>query len=124
MATYITPTTTTNSHLTRFQHPDFQPPEVTFIMTATEEFNSPMESPTQHSRPNPSNRVNYTSEVLTSLINEEKERSRRSLNVIVHNVAESSAESGPERKSHVISIVTSIFDKYVGLKLKSPMLIG
>ena len=82
----------------------------------TEEFDSSMKSPSQHSQPNSSNRVNSTSEALTS--NEQKERSRRRLNVIVHNVAESSAESGPGRKSHDISTVTSVFDKHVRVKVK------
>ena len=59
---------------------------------------------------------NSTSEVLNSYIIEEKERSRRRLSVIVHNVAESSAESGSE-KIHDISNVASIFDKYVWVKV-------
>ena len=88
------------------------------VVSHTEEFDSPMASPTHQSRPRLSDTFNSTSEVLNSYINEEKERSRRRLNVIVHNVAESSAESGSERKSHDISNVASIFDKYVGVKVK------
>jgi len=70
----------------------------------TEEFDSPMESPSQHSQPNPSNRANSTSEALTSFIYEQKERSRRRLNVIVHNVAESSAEVDQEG-NHMTSVL-------------------
>jgi len=40
------------------------------------------------------------------------------LNITVHNAAEPSAESGSKRKSHDISNVTLIFEKYVGVKVK------
>lgn len=63
-------------------------------------------------------KVDSTSEVLTSFINEEKERCKRCLNLIVHNVLESSADNGPERKSDDINTVTSIFEKYLGVKAK------
>ena len=88
------------------------------VVSHTEEFDSPMASPTHQSWSRLSDTFNSTSEVSNSYINEEKERSRRRLNVIVHNVAELSAESGSERKSHDISNVASIFDKYVGVKVK------
>ena len=94
------------------------------VVSHTEEFDSPMASPTYQSWPRLSDTFNSTSEISNSYINEEKERSRRRLNVIVHNFAESSAESGSERKSHDISNVASIFDKYVGVRLRSPMPIG
>ena len=67
---------------------------------------------------NANKRVDSTSEVLTSFINEEKERYKRRLNLIVHNVLESSADNGSERKSHDINTVTSIFEKYWGVKVK------
>ena len=63
-------------------------------------------------------RAETTSEVLTSFINEEKERCKRRLNLIVHNVSESSADTGSERKSHDVSTVTSMFEKYLGVKAK------
>jgi len=90
------------------------------VVSHTEELriNSPMTLSAHQSRPHLSNTLNSTSEVLASFINEEKERGRRKLNVIVHNVAESSAESGAGRKSHDISNVTSIFDKYVEVKVR------
>jgi len=53
-------------------------------------------------------RLDSTSEVLTSFINEEKERNKRHLKVIVHNVTESSAESGSERKAPDINNVTQV----------------
>ena len=88
------------------------------VVSHTDEFDSPMASPTHQSWSRLSDTFNSTFEVSNSYINEEKERSRRRLNVIVHNVAELSAESGSERKSHDISNVASIFDKYVGVKVK------
>ena len=91
------------------------------VVSHTEEFDSPMVSPTHQSRPRLSDTFNSTSEVLNSYIHEEKERSRRRLNVIVHNVAEPSAESGSERKSHDISNVAS---SMWGLRLMLPMPIG
>ena len=88
------------------------------IVSHTQELDSPMTSPPHESRPHLPNVFRSTSEVLTSFINEEKERNKRRLNIIVHNIAESSAESGSERKSCDINNVTSIFDKYVGVKVK------
>ena len=38
-----------------------------------------------------------TSKVITSFLNEEKERSKRHLNVIIHNVEESSGDNGKVR---------------------------
>ena len=63
-------------------------------------------------------RAETTSEVLTSFINEEKERCKRRLNLIVHSVSESSADTGSERKVHDVSTVTSMFEKYLGVKAK------
>ena len=56
-------------------------------------------------------------EVIPSFLDEEKERSKRHFNVIVHNVEESSAENGQARKEQYINIVMSVFDKYMGVKL-------
>ena len=42
----------------------------------------------------------------------------KSRNLIVHHVQEPSAESGLEKKSHDISTVSSIFDKFLGVKVK------
>ena len=62
-------------------------------------------------------RVDSTSKVLNSFINEEKERCsyKRRLNLIVHNVLESSADNGSKGKSHNISTVTA---KFLGVKVK------
>ena len=57
-----------------------------------------------------------TSEVITAFLNEEKERSKRRLNVIIHNVEESSAENGIARKEQDVQKVKLIFDEYMGVK--------
>ena len=57
-----------------------------------------------------------TSEVITSFLDEEKERSKRRLNVIIHNVEESSADNGKVRKEQDINTVMSIFNKYMDSK--------
>jgi len=81
------------------------------------ESSSSMDSSSHQNQPRPVNNIS-TSEVLSSFINEEKERSKRRLNLIVHNVPEPSAESGLERKSEDINTVSSIFDKFLGAKVK------
>jgi len=84
------------------------------VVSHSEDFDSPMVSPTYQSWPPLSNGLNSTTEVLTSFINEQKKRNRRRLNVIVHNAA---AKSGSKKKSHDISNVTLIFEKYMGVKV-------
>ena len=54
-------------------------------------------------------------EVITVFLNEEKERSKRRLNVIIHNVEKSSAENGTARKEQDVQKV-KIFDEYMGIK--------
>ena len=60
------------------------------VVSGPEEVTHHMESQDQTSA---NKRVDSTSEVLTSFINEEKERCKRHLNLIVHNVLESSADN-------------------------------
>jgi len=57
-----------------------------------------------------------TSDVINTFLDEEKERSKRRLNVILHNVEESSADDGQTRKEQDISTASSVFDKYMGVK--------
>ena len=57
-----------------------------------------------------------TSEVITSFLNEEKERSKRRLNVIIHNVEEPSGDNGKVRKEYDINKAASIFNEYMGIK--------
>lgn len=57
-----------------------------------------------------------TSEVITSFLNEEKERSKRCFNVILHNVEESSGDNGQVRKEQDVNKATSIFNEYMGIK--------
>jgi len=83
-----------------------------------QESDSHMDASSHQKQPRSANTVTAASEVLNSFINEEKERSKRRLNLIVHNVQEPSAESGLERKSQDISTVSSMFDKILGVKVK------
>ena len=59
---------------------------------------------------------NVTSDVITTFLDEEKERSKRRCNVILHNVEESSADTGQARKEQDVTNITSIFDKFMGVK--------
>jgi len=56
-----------------------------------------------------------TSDVISALLSEEKERSKRR-NVIVHNVEEFTADSDQERKEYYISTISSVFTKHLGVK--------
>ena len=51
--------------------------------------------------------------IAASLVGEEKEKERRQLNLVLHNIEESSSSDGSERKSEDIKKVTSIFEKYL-----------
>ena len=53
---------------------------------------------------------------IVSTMNEEKEKERRRLNLIIHNVPESSAESAGSRKSYDIEYAMDIFNTYLGAK--------
>ena len=75
---------------------------------------------TNSSVPNPTNTKpsepdTQISSIVTSYINEEKEKSRRRLNLIVHNFSESKADDGPSRKQEDISAVSSVFKKHLGI---------
>ena len=50
-------------------------------------------------------------------LNEEREREKRKLSLIVHNLTESTATEGETRKGDDIKHVTDIF-KYLGAKTK------
>ena len=53
-------------------------------------------------------------DVVKSFIAEEKEKSRRRLNLILHHIPESTATEGITRKHDDIKQVSSILDKYIG----------
>lgn len=68
---------------------------------------------------NPNANFSYsktTSEVITSFLDEEKERSKRRLNVILHNIEESSEDNGQARMEQDKNTAMSVFDKYMGVK--------
>ena len=70
---------------------------------------------------NPTNaNINHDGEypgtdVVKSFIAEEKEKAKCHLNIIVHQIPESTATEGPIRKQEDIQQVTSIFYKYLGV---------
>ena len=53
--------------------------------------------------------------VRVSINAEQKEKEKRQLNIIVHNLEESSASEGPARKEDDISECKSLFQKYLGV---------
>ena len=55
---------------------------------------------------------------MSTFINEEKEKSKRKLNLIFHNIAESTKEDGVARKQDDISCVSNILQQYLGLSTK------
>ena len=67
--------------------------------------------------PDVSNKVSsdQISTAVVSLLHDEKEKEKRCMNLIVHNLPESDATSGQDRKQHDISKVTKVFNKHLGL---------
>jgi len=55
---------------------------------------------------------------VSSVINEEKEKSKHKLNLIIHNLSESSKESGDHRKQEDIAATTKLLDKYMETSAK------
>ena len=54
--------------------------------------------------------------IASSIVSEQKEKEKRQLNIILHNLTESSKEDAGDRKSDDTKEVTSLFDKYLGIK--------
>ena len=54
-------------------------------------------------------------DAVKSFIAEEKEKTRRRLNLIMHHVPESTASEGLARKQDDINQVSSVLDKYIGI---------
>lgn len=52
--------------------------------------------------------------LLRTSYNDEKEKARRRLNLIIHNVGESKADDSPSRKQEDIIVVSSMLKKYLG----------
>ena len=52
--------------------------------------------------------------IMTSYINKEKEKVKRHLNLIVHNIPKSASEDGLLRKKHDIGFLCSLSKKYLG----------
>ena len=67
-----------------------------------------------------SNKVstNDISTAVVSPLHDEKEKEKRCMNLIIHNLPESDATSGQDRKQHDVSKVTKVFNKHLGLSAK------
>jgi len=55
--------------------------------------------------------------IAASLVTEQKEKERRQMNIIVHNLEESNASDGPARKQDDIKKCVSMFQNYLGLSV-------
>ena len=55
--------------------------------------------------------------MINFFIIEEKEKAKRCLNLIVHNVTDSMNEDGLVRKKHDIDFITSTFQHYLGVSV-------
>ena len=55
--------------------------------------------------------------IAATLVNEEKEKERRQLNLVLHNIEESSSSDGSKRKDEDIQRVKSIFEKYLDVSV-------
>lgn len=53
--------------------------------------------------------TNDIGSVVSTFLNEEKEKAKQRLNLIIHNVKESTSDDGPTRKQHDIHTISSIF---------------
>jgi len=59
--------------------------------------------------------TNEISTAVVSLLQDEKEKEKRCMNLILHNLPESDATSGQDRKKHDITKVTEVFNQHLGL---------
>ena len=66
-----------------------------------------------NSQSNKSTADDHISTIVSSYMNEEKEKARRCLNLIVHNLEESSYEDGATRQKDDIDRITSIIQNHV-----------
>ena len=88
-----------NSILAKFANKT-DPKEVSLVSTSTDQSNKHLFS------------------VMSSFLNEEKEKSKCNLNLIVYNALESTDEQGLVRKQHDIDFVTGALQQYLGITTK------
>jgi len=67
---------------------------------------------------NPGKVNGNVSSIVSTFINEEKEKSKRKLNLIVHNLAESSKDDSAARKKDDIASVSKICQQHMGISVK------
>ena len=53
--------------------------------------------------------------ITVGVVDEQREREKRKLNMIIHNVSESTKETGPERKADCIATVNSLLHEHLGI---------
>ena len=53
-------------------------------------------------------------QIAASLVTEQKEKEKHQMNIVVHNLEESSATEGPARKQDDIKKCLSVFQTYLG----------
>ena len=59
----------------------------------------------------------YKKSVVATFINEEKEKAKRRLNLMIHNVPESSSEDGLTRENHDVDFVTKMCQTQFSIKV-------
>ena len=67
--------------------------------------------------PNEEPKKQFTS-FMSSFMNEEKEKEKRRLNLIIHNVEESADANSSVRKNHDINLIDSALRQYLGISTK------
>ena len=67
------------------------------------------------SSPTPSITEESVANIAASITAEQKEKEKRQLNIIVHNITESSASEGPSRKEDDIKKCKSLFEAHLGI---------
>jgi len=70
---------------------------------------------TPTSPPTTDDSTNHIGSIISTFLNEEKEKAKRCLNLIVHNVNESTSDDGPTRKQHDIRTISSIFQQQLNI---------
>lgn len=69
---------------------------------------------------NPLSHRDEISQAVSSVLNEEKEKSKRRLNVILHNIPESNAENAEMRKQHDVDTAKAIVNQHLGIPASIP----
>ena len=66
-----------------------------------------------HSSSEPNKSADHITSIVSSYLAEEKEKLKRQLNLVIHNLAESTSEESSARQRDDINQVTSVLQKYI-----------